>query len=302
MKNVYLAFDGGGTKLAAAALSERGEILAEVKIKGGVNRKTATEAQIKATVGAALEALAEKLGEFRVLHSAGFLMHNNAIFEALTGAEVTELDEGRLGLLSAGIDGRGVVIISGTGADVYFVYGDGSYEIIGGYGAFLGDGGSGFAVGRAAIDAAARSYEGRGEKTVLEKMLREKYPAETFRKSLYGIYSTDYVPGNIADFCFECEAAADMGDKVALRIFREAAHDLYSYAKAGYEKLGFDKNTPFTFAGGLITHDISRDKPLIEPYVVSALYSDGITNYVKPEAPPLYGAIRWIRKALIANK
>lgn len=296
MTEVYLAFDGGGTKLAAAALSERGEIIASATVKGGINRKTAAEAQIRSTVSAALEALSDTLGEFRVIHSAGFFMHNDAIFEELTGSAVTELDEGLLGLLAAGIEGDGVVMISGTGADAYFIRDGKTDEIIGGYGAFLGDGGSGFAIGRDAINAAARSYEGRGEKTLLEDMLRKKYPAETFRKSLYGIYSSEYTVGSIASFCIECEKAADQGDEVALQIFKDAAKELYSYASAGYKKLGFDKNTPYTFAGGVIMHDISRDKPLMEPYIVGALARDGITNYVKPAEQPISGAVRWIRR------
>ena len=298
MREVYIAFDGGGTKLAAAALSAHGEVLAQTVIKSGVNKRTASENQIRSAVLSALEALGRSAGEFRVLHSAGFFMHSDSIFEELTGADVTELDEGTLGLLSAGIDGDGVVIISGTGADAYFVRDGKTVEIIGGYGAFLGDGGSGFAIGRDAINAAARSYEGRGEKTLLEDMLRQKYPAGTFRKSLYGIYSTEYTVGAVASFCMECEKAADQGDAAALRIFKDAAKELYSYAAAGYKKLGFDKKTPYTFAGGVIMHDISRDKPLMEPYIVSALAGDGITNYVKPNDPPICGAIKWIRKNL----
>jgi N-acetylglucosamine kinase-like BadF-type ATPase len=298
MRDVYLAFDGGGTKLAAAALSAHGETLAVTAVKGGVNKKTASETQIRATVRSAIETLRQSAGEFRVLHSAGFFMHNDGIIEELTGSGVTELDEGLLGLLAAGIEGDGVVIISGTGADAYFVRDGKTVEIIGGYGAFLGDGGSGFAIGRDAINAAARSYEGRGEKTLLEDMLREKYPAESFRKSLYGIYSTEYTVGSIANFCIECEKAADKGDKIAVGIFQDAAKELYSYAAAGYKKLGFEKSTPYTFAGGVIMHDISRDKPLMEPYIVKALSADGITNYVKPAGQPISGAVKWIRKNL----
>ena len=296
MREIYLAFDGGGTKLAAAAVSKNGQILANVKVQGGINPRTSSEEQIRKTVAAALSAVEEAAGPFKVLHGAGYFMHNEAIFEELTEAPVTELDEGVLGLLAAGIEGDGAVILSGTGSDVFFVRDGKTAGIVGGYGAFLGDAGSGFAIGRDGINAAIASYEGRGEKTLLEELIVKKYPADNFRQSVYGIYRAERTTQAVADFCRECEIAADEGDAIAKEIFKKAALDLVSYAKAGYKLFGFDKKTPYTFSGGVLSRDLKREKPLMVPYITQALAKEGTDVFRRPEGDPVSGAVKWLIK------
>lgn len=299
MRKIYIASDGGGTKLELGAVSAEGRILTTVRVDGGINKKTADDADIEKTVRAGFDALEKELGEFTALGCAGYFMHNTDVFSRVFGCEAKEVDEGTLGLYAAGIYGDGVLILSGTGADTYIVRDGETLDIIGGYGAFLGDPGSGFAIGRAAVNAAAADYEGRGEKTLLTRYLTEKYPADTFRGSVYGIYKSGQTSRNIADFCRECEKAADEGDKIAINIFKEAADDLASFALAGYKKHGLDRSTPFSFAGGVIKHDISRKKPLMLPHILSALGSAGITNYIPPKTTPVLAAAEWIKIKLL---
>lgn len=299
MRRIYIAADGGGTKLELGAVSSNGEIITTVFVNGGINKKTADNITIEKTVRSGFDALKAEVGEFTVLGCAGFFMHNTDVFSRVSGCEAVEVDEGTLGLYAADIYGDGVLILSGTGADAFIIKDGAVLDIIGGYGAFLGDAGSGFAIGRAGINAAIASYEKRGEKTLLEEYLTKKYPAQTFRKSVYGIYESPQPSREIADFCKECEKAADEGDKTALVIFKEAAEDLASFALAGYSKYGLDKNTPYTFSGGVIKHDISRKKPLMLPYILETLKSNGITDYVPPKGTPLHGAVKWIKRNLI---
>ena len=301
MKRIYIAADGGGTKLELGAASEDGQTISTVRIDKGINKNTADVKTIESTVRAGYEALKSRIGEFTVLGCAGYFMHNTDVFSRIFDCEAKEIDEGTLGLYAAGIYGDGVLILSGTGADAYIIKDNATLDIIGGYGAFLGDPGSGFAIGRAGINAAIADYEGRGEKTLLTVYLREKYPSDSFRTSVYGIYKTGQPSKNIADFCLQCEKAADEGDAMAKEIFKKAAYDLAGFALAGYEKHGLDKNTPYTFAGGVIKHDISRQYPLMLPYILDTLKSEGIENYIPPKDSPLQGAIKWIGRNLIKN-
>ncbi len=301
MRRIYIAADGGGTKLELGAVAENGEMIKTVRVDGGVNKKTADGAAIEKTVRSGFDALKNQIGDFTVLGCAGYFMHNTEVFSRISGCEAVEVDEGTLGLYAAGIYGDGVLILSGTGADAYIIKDGAVLDIIGGYGAFLGDPGSGFAIGRAGINAATADYEGRGEKTLLTRYLCEKYPADSFRKSVYGVYKTEQASRNIADFCRECEKAADEGDSAAKAIFKEAALALAGFALAGYRKYKLDRSTPYTFAGGVITHDVKRQKPLMLPYILNALKSNGITNYVPPQGTPLQGSGKWIERNLIKN-
>ncbi len=299
MKKIYIAVDGGGTKLDLAAVSQSGEVIATVRQPGGINRKTTDEETIKSIITEAKNRLTETVGDFDAQLCAGYFMHNTALFSEAFGCEAREVDEGTLGLYSAGIYGDGVLILSGTGADAYIIKDGKTLDIMGGYGPLLGDEGSGFAIGRDAINAAIAEYEGRGEKTLLTELLRKKYPSDTFRGSVYGVYQTPQAQKNIADFCYECEQAADMGDKIAKLIFKNSGYVLATTAETGYNKFGLDKNTPYTFSGGVILHDIKRKNPLMLPYITEYLTLRGITNQIMPKTTPLLAAAEWIKRNVI---
>lgn len=299
-KRIYIASDGGGTKLELGAVSADGELICRVRVPGGINRKTNDADSIGKTIRRGFDELRTRIGDFETAGVAGYLMHNDDAFSRIAGCPVTEVDEGTLGLYAAGIYGDGILILSGTGADAYVIK-DGEYHIVGGYGAILGDPGSGFAIGRAAINAAVAYAEGRGEATLLLELLREKYPSDTLRGSVYGIYETPQTARNVADFCKQCEIAADRGDRVALEIFKHAAHDLSAFALAGAKIYSMSACTPYTFAGGVMLHDLTREKPLLKDVVISDMNGAGMYNYVPPEGSPLDGAVRWIKRNMISN-
>ena len=299
MRKIYIAADGGGTKLELAAVTESGEVVTTVRQAGGVNPRTSDKETVKKVIEEAKNKLTEAVGGFDALYCAGYFMHNTALFSEIFGCEAVEVDEGTLGLYAAGIYGDGVLILSGTGADAYIIKDGKTLDIMGGYGPLLGDEGSGFAIGRAAIQAAIADYEGYGEETLLTELLRKKYPSDTFRGSVYGVYQTPQAQKNIADFCYECEQAADMGDKIAKIIFKNSGYVLATTAETGYDKFNLDKNTPYTFSGGVILHDIKRDNPLMLPYITEYLTLRGITNQIMPKTTPLLAAVEWIKRNVI---
>jgi hypothetical protein len=47
---------------------------------------------------------------------------------------------------------------------------------------------------------------------------------------------------------------------------------------------------------------MERQKPLLLPYIISALEAEGIKNRVMPKGSPLYGAEEWIRRNVIKLK
>jgi len=299
MRKIYIAADGGGTKLELAAVSDHGEVLCTVHQPGGVNPRTSDKDTVKKVIEKAKSKLTDAVGGFDALYCAGYFMHNTALFSEIFSCEAVEVDEGTLGLYAAGIYGDGVLILSGTGADAHIIKDGKTLDIMGGYGPLLGDEGSGFAIGRDAINAAIADYEGYGEKTLLTQLLRKKYPSDTFRGSVYGVYQTPQAQKNIADFCYECEQAADTGDEIAKMIFKNSGYSLATTAETGYDKFNLDKNTPYTFSGGVILHDIKRQNPLMLPYITEYLTLRGITNQIMPKTTPLLAAAEWIKRNVI---
>lgn len=72
-------------------------------------------------------------------------------------------------------DGRGAVIASGTGV-VTLAVGRTDVARVDGWGYLLGDAGSGYWIGRAALDAVLRANDGRGPATALTEVVRARFP------------------------------------------------------------------------------------------------------------------------------
>src|SRR3990170_4420420 len=78
--------------------------------------------------------------------------------------------------LEAGTPGQpGIVIISGTGSIAYGRNAAGEAARSGGWGHVLGDEGSGYWIGRAALRAVLRAADRRGPPTVLTRMLLKHF-------------------------------------------------------------------------------------------------------------------------------
>lgn len=292
----YLAVDCGGTKIAFAVFDEQLKIHSKGEFKGGANAKTLSRDVLNANIKNALSDVRAVLDGKSIEAIYGFFMHNEALFEKygkeLLGCDtVKTVSEGALGVLCGGIYPNGALLLCGTGGDVFIIKDGEVFDIIGGWGAILGEKGSGFAIGKAAINAAIAYCEGTGPYTVLYDKLKEKYPADNFRQSVYGIYRAAETVRAVASFAPDVEASADSGDKVALKILDNAAVDLAEMVVTAYRKNNLPSDFPLTFSGGVFRHDISREKPLIFNKVKDILSSYGINDLNTPLIPPVYGAV-----------
>jgi len=120
--------------------------------------------------------------------------------------------------------GPGIVLVSGTGSVAMARTPDGALHRQGGYGWQMGDEGSGYALGRAALLAVGRARDGRGEATALSAALLAHAPPKDFDELIR--WSGAAEPGEIATLAplvFGCAAA---GDAVAGSLVERAAGDL----------------------------------------------------------------------------
>ncbi len=289
---LYLSVDCGGTKADCVFFDSMGRVVNEIRVSGGTNRRTLPPEQVEKNIINCLTQVKEACGDNSIGAIYGYFMHCEELFEKhgkeILGCDrVIPIEEGTLALYCAGIYPDGVVLLSGTGADAFVIKDGKTVDIIGGYGAFLGDPGSGYHMGRLGINAACAAYEQRGKPTVLLDMLLEKYPAETFRKSVYRVIGASEPVKEIGAFSHEVEKAADMGDKVALEIFDTVARELASFVISAYKKNDLPDSFPLTVTGGILRADSEREKPLLLP-VISKISGKKI---IPPTRKPSHGGI-----------
>jgi N-acetylglucosamine kinase-like BadF-type ATPase len=136
---------------------------------------------------------------------------------------------------------NGIVLIAGTGA-VCHGWKNGKEAKTNGWG-WLNDEGSGFWVGQRGFQAIFKELDGRGEKTLITKLVFKNWrlkKKEDFLKKVYGKDSIRQVSliSRIVD------EAAKRGDRIARKIMEEAGKELVFNVKKVIEKLNF-KNEEF---------------------------------------------------------
>lgn len=170
----------------------------------------------------------------------------------------------------------GAALVCGTGSSLYFRQGD-EYSHIGGWGHLIDSCGSGYVLGRLAIQAAVRAYDGRKRQTVLCDLLEEKCG-----KPIWENFIELYRGGRpyIASFADTVFKARELGDAEAVRIFNECVGDLSELVNAALRKMG----RPFdlVFNGGIFSHfpEYAEAVKAGCPKDVHVVFSD---------VPPIYG-------------
>jgi N-acetylglucosamine kinase-like BadF-type ATPase len=155
--------------------------------------------------------------------------------------------------LEAGAPGLpGVVIISGTGSIAYGRNANGQAARSGGWGYVLGDEGSGYWIGRAALRAVLHEADERGPKTALTRLVLQHYGVSQPQELIHEIYHTNLKPALIGALASCVERAFAEGDEVAAGILQGAVHELESAAMSVARRLDLLGSAfPFILAGGI---------------------------------------------------
>ena len=91
----------------------------------------------------------------------------------------------------------GIVVISGTGSIAYGRNARGEAARAGGWGYVLGDEGSGYWIGRAALRAVLRESDERGPKTALSPLLLAHFGVERAQGLIHEVYHSTLKPSAI---------------------------------------------------------------------------------------------------------
>jgi N-acetylglucosamine kinase-like BadF-type ATPase len=161
-----------------------------------------------------------------------------------------------LPVLAAGTpECAGIALIAGTGSLAFGRSADGRTGRAGGWGHLMGDEGSGYAVVRAALQAIARSWDGRGPKTLLMDRFSQSLGVSEPDQLLRAVYAMQAERDRLASLAQVVSAAAQDGDTVACAILDRAAGDLAELFSNVAGQLAFDavpEAIPVALSGGLL--------------------------------------------------
>ncbi len=289
----FAGVDGGGTRttLVLAAADGR-EILRRVGGAGLVDpRNPAASAVLVADMvrGALREA---GLGGPPASLCAGLAGVGNeterAAVERALAAEgvagrVRIVTDGEIALEGALGGGAGVLLVAGTGSVAYGRAVDGRVARCGGWGMFVGDEGSGYALGRDGVSAALRAADGRGPPTRLLEVLMSEMGVDTPNGIPPWVGRAE--KSGVAALARLVVEAADAGDTVALELLRREAGELALHPRALAATLG-----PWQGAVDVVFHGGTLSSPLYAGMVREAL-GEGF-HVREPVGEAVDGALR----------
>jgi N-acetylglucosamine kinase-like BadF-type ATPase len=282
---ILLGIDGGGTKTRCLVASAEGRILGE-GISGPSNYQAVGQerasAAIKESVELALAAagfsapavLAGAAGAPRIAAVCAGLAGvgrpedqpvAQAMCSFLGDVPLLAVSDARIALAGALEGGPGVTLIAGTGSIALGLKADGEMVRAGGWGWVLGDEGSGFAIGKAALQAALGANDGSAPETILQRAICQLWQLDRIEGAIRKVYA-DPIAGRveIAGLVPAVVAAAEAGDGPAQAILAQAGRDLGRLAVTVLRKLDLPKESPQFVAvtGGVATSVALVRRPL----------------------------------------
>jgi N-acetylglucosamine kinase-like BadF-type ATPase len=173
-------------------------------------------------------------------------------------ARTVVVNDALVALVAGAGDRPGIVVVAGTGSIAYGHDGSGCAARSGGWGHLLGDEGGAFWIGRAALSAVVRSFDGRGPATLLSELVLGGMgladPTELIRE----VYERDEYRSVIAGVAALVQRAADEGDAVAAEILVRAAAELTAAASSVVTRLKMRGDEFLTILSGGVFRGIPR--------------------------------------------
>jgi N-acetylglucosamine kinase-like BadF-type ATPase len=185
-------------------------------------------------------------------------------------SHVLVVNDALVALVAGAGDAPGLVIVSGTGSIAYGRDARGRAARSGGWGYLLGDEGGGFWIGRQALAAVVRQFDGRGPDTLLTSLvladLQLSYPTEL----IHAIYDRGIQRGVVARIASVVRRAADAGDPAAIGIVDRAASELAAAATAVLDRLKMRGDAFRTVLAGGIFKAIPNLAPAMTARIAAA--------------------------------
>jgi N-acetylglucosamine kinase-like BadF-type ATPase len=261
MTVLLVGVDGGGSHTEVAVADQTLTIRARARGPGSAIGPGRVAAGARAIVGTVRQALQQAgvtdVPDVLVAGVAGVGRDEErlALLQALRDAglarriEVTT--DAAIALESVFHQTPGILLNAGSGSIAYGRDPTGVVWRAGGLGWQLGDEGSGYALGRAALGVVGRAADGRGPSTVLARTV----PARVGADSLDALvrWAGAASPGDVAGLAQAVQEAARDGDPPAQALVREAAAALADHVLVLVRRFPDGMPVSLALAGGILS-------------------------------------------------
>ncbi len=256
---VVLAVDGGNSKTDLALVRASGEVLALVRGAASSPHHIGVDGCLD-ELGRLLERAAPEHGPGPAAEVAQLLLAGvdfpaeveqlRERAEARGWSRRTSVDNDTFAVLRAGTErGWGIAVVCGAGINCVGVGPDGRHARFPALGPITGDWGGGYDVGLAAVSAAARSEDGRGPRTSLERTVPAAFGLTTPLELAEAIHLGRIAERRVIELAPVVLAeAAD--DPVAASIVGRLAEEVVALARTALARLDLTQEPVDVVLGG----------------------------------------------------
>jgi N-acetylglucosamine kinase-like BadF-type ATPase len=309
MTSLLLGIDGGGTKTVALLANGDGVLLGRGQAASSNYHKVGAAAALAALDEVITAAFAAAqlpsapaasicLGLSGVDRPEDLGVFRPWLAERHPNARSVIVNDAELVLAAGAPEGWGVAVICGTGSICVGRNRTGHSARADGWGNILGDEGSGFAIGLAALRAVMRAYDGRGPTTALTQSVLAAWALERPEQLVQRVYTEQATPMEIAALSVEVGQAAESGDSIALGIMAKAAHELANSVQAVIRRLEMAGEVPCGLAGGVLT----KNQRMVDLFTDAAQELNLQLTPITLVHEPAQGALRLAQEALLSSE
>jgi N-acetylglucosamine kinase-like BadF-type ATPase len=288
-----IGVDAGGTKTVGLLADDTGAVVRQARA-GGANLVDGGELGVEKALYEVLNGLdsqapvaaiclgiagVDRPGEKELIESVLWRL-------GFRRSAVRIVNDAFVALVAGAPDGVGIVVVAGTGSIAYGVDARGRTARSGGWGHLLGDEGSAFWLGHAAVRQGIRAVDGRGPATTLYDRICSEIGVDETPGLVKWFYDQEHTRTRVARLAAVVQQAADDGDESARALLDQAAQHLARAARATARQLDFEGPYPLVLSGGAF-----RACPSLYARVEASLDLPA-ARVVKLEAEPATGAVK----------
>lgn len=205
----------------------------------------------------------------------------------LVADEMLQIDNDIKPALVGSLAGKpGICLLVGTGSVCFGIDNSGHEWRAGGWGEKIDDPGSGYFLGREALAATARAYDGRGIQSDLTRHLFARLGLADINEIVWKLSRMDR--RDIAGLARDVLQYVNKGDEIALQILHRGTDELALMVAAVVSKLDFSETEiPLSTTGGVFkSGEIFKDTLLQK-----IIHKVPAVEYVQPLFPPVLGSL-----------
>lgn len=298
-RQLYAGFDGGGTKTTCVIVRSDGSVVGRGLAGPSNYHNVGLDGALDALVSSFRGAMSSAGIKRRKVEAACFGLAaldskkdmekmNRAVSSIGLAQDNLVVNDWRIALSGAFGSDPGIILIAGTGCVSAGQNVKSETVRVGGWGNVIDDRGSAYDIGRDALYAAMRAYDGRGPWTSLLGILMEELKLNEPQDLIERVHLDGMRVTDIASLCTLVGKAALDGDKVSREILKEKGLILSELVMTVAKRLGMlDDSFSVALNGGVF----KIGRPILVPLVGALRASAPLSRVTSPRLSPACGAI-----------